>query len=62
VERVVVSELESVTLRRDREKEEVDLRRKDGRVVRVPLGDLIRAAMAEIEEVLLERGVVVARF
>jgi hypothetical protein len=61
VERVVVNELESVTVRRDRDKEEVDLRRKDGHVVRVPLGDLMRAAMPEMEEVLMERGVVVGR-
>jgi hypothetical protein len=48
-------------VRRDRDKEEVDLRRKDGHVVRVPLGDLMRAAMPEMEEVLMERGVVVGR-
>jgi hypothetical protein len=60
VERVSVDELQAVVIRR--QKRELEFTRKDGRTVRLPEGDLVRAAMPEIDEVLLEVRVVVGRF
>jgi hypothetical protein len=56
-ERVVFGELARVIVWRG--EGEIELVRKDGRKTRVPMGDLVRAALPEIEEATKAHGVVV---